>query len=64
MLRDAQVTGDRMPVGAVVMVKAQAMKEAWYLATRHKDRTASQVIKLYGRRFTIEEGFRDSKDIR
>ena len=64
VLRHAQVTADQMPVGAVVVVKAKGMKDPWYLATSHKDRPASQVIKLYGRRFTIEESYRDSKDSR
>jgi hypothetical protein len=64
ILRQAKVTGEQMPVGAVVVVKAKGMKEAWYLATSHKDKRASQVIKLYGRRFTIEESYRDSKDSR
>lgn len=31
--------------------------------TSRKDFTASQVVKRYGRRFTIEETFRDTKDL-
>jgi hypothetical protein len=45
-------------------VKAKAMKEAWFLATNLTDKTASEIVKLYGRRFTIEEAFRDQKDLR
>jgi hypothetical protein len=39
------------------------MKEAWCLATSYTDKTAAEVVKLYGRRFTIEESFRDTKDL-
>jgi hypothetical protein len=64
MLRNASVTEHRMPVPAVVCVKAKGMKEGWCLATSLKEATADEVVKLYGRRFTIEESFRDIKDLR
>src|SRR5690606_32312907 len=51
-------------VPAVVVVHAKNMKEAWCLATSLATNTATEVVKLYGRRFTIEETFRDTKDIR
>lgn len=63
-LKGARVTKTRAEIGAVVAVKARAMKEAWLLATNLADKTASEVVKLYGRRFTIEEAFRDQKDLR
>lgn len=63
MLRGAAVTADRCPVPAVVVVRAKKMKEAWCLATTLDSRTARDVVKLYGRRFTIEETFRDQKDL-
>lgn len=63
MLKGASVTQDRFPVPAVVVVKALEMKEAWCLATSRSDLSARAVVKLYGKRFTIEENFRDSKDI-
>ncbi len=40
------------------------MKDSWCLATSRKDLSASQVVKLYGKRFSIEETFRDTKDLR
>jgi hypothetical protein len=40
------------------------MKEAWHLATSHGDKPASEIVALYGRRFTIEESFRDQKNLR
>ncbi|MBM4281992.1 MAG: IS4 family transposase [Deltaproteobacteria bacterium] len=60
----ARVTADRTSVGAVVAVKGKAMKDAWFLATNREDMTASELVKLYGRRFTIEETLRDEADLR
>ena len=64
MLRGARVTDDRAAVPAVVVVHARGMKEPWCMVTSRKDFTASQVTKRYGRRFSIEETFRDTKDLR
>ena len=63
MLRGARVTEDRTPIAAVVVVHARGMKEPWCIATSRKNFTAAQVVKRYGRRFTIEETFRDTKDL-
>ena len=60
----AKVTGDRYEVGAVVMVRRKAMKDAWHLATSRSSDSASALVRLYGRRFTVEETFRDQKDLR
>ena len=57
------VTGDQTEIPAVVFVHAKGMKESWHLATSLDKATASEVVKLYGRRFSIEETFRDQKDI-
>jgi hypothetical protein len=62
-LLNAKVTLDGYQVGTVVLVKKKRMKDAWYLATSLKAKTASAIVKLYGRRFTIEETFRDHKDL-
>lgn len=64
LLRTPRVTTDRTPVGAVVCVKAAKMKEAWILATSYTELSGAQIVALYGKRFTIEENFRDTKDIR
>ena len=64
MMRGAKVTADKAVVPAVVLVHARNMKEPWCIATSLSSGTASEVVKLYGRRFTIEETFRDTKDIR
>ncbi|HEY2778070.1 MAG TPA: IS4 family transposase [Gaiellaceae bacterium] len=64
MMRSARVTRTRAEVPAVVVVHAKGMDEAWCLATSLGERTASEIVKLYGRRFTIEETFRDQKNFR
>jgi len=63
MLRDVHVTDDRTPLPAVVVARARKMKEAWCLATTLSKRKAAEIVKLYGKRFTIEETFRDEKNL-
>ena len=63
-LRKARVTADPTNEGAVVCVKSAGMAQAWCLATNRTDLSATEVVELYGRRFTIEETFRDQKDLR
>lgn len=63
-LAEAQVTADKAAVGAVVVVYDRKMKDAWCLATSRTELTATEVTALYGRRFLIEETFRDAKDLR
>jgi hypothetical protein len=62
MLRDVLITEDNTPLRAVVLKHQKGMKEAWCIATNRVDLGAAGVIKLYARRFTIEETFRDLKD--
>lgn len=64
ILPNARVTAEREQVGAVVVVHAKKMKEPWCLASNLSKRKASEIVKLYGKRFTIEETFRDQKDLR
>ncbi|RKG89837.1 hypothetical protein D7W82_06015 [Corallococcus sp. CA049B] len=40
------------------------MKEAWCLATSFNEAPAQEVLDAYGRRVTIEETFRDVKDLK
>jgi hypothetical protein len=63
LIRNAKVTGKREEVVSVVAVKQRGMKDAWFLASSLPWK-ASKLISLYGRRFTIEENFRDEKDPR
>jgi hypothetical protein len=64
MLRDARVTTDEHPVGAVVRVHAKDMKDAWCLATHNTEATSREIINQYAKRWTIEPGFRDTNDLR
>jgi hypothetical protein len=62
-LRNAFVTADGYQVGTVVCVHAKDMKEPWCLAASTTD-TAKQLMTTYGKRWGIESGFRDTKDLR
>jgi hypothetical protein len=63
-LRGAEVTAERYAVGTVVCVQAKDMKEPWCLATNMSDADAKSLIALYAKRWSIECGFRDTKDPR
>ncbi|HVZ33783.1 MAG TPA: transposase [Polyangiaceae bacterium] len=60
--KDMAVTADCYIVPAVVLVHDKRMKDAWCLATSRKDKTAVDIVKWYGKRFTIEETFRNTKN--
>ena len=47
----------------MVCVHTKAMKDPWFLVTSRADLTGSQLVKCNWR-FTCEENFRDTKDIR
>jgi len=63
-IRRARATHKKVHVPTVVCVKAKGMKDPWCLAMGSSSRKGSEGIKLYGKRFTSEENFRDTKDIR
>jgi hypothetical protein len=63
-LPGACVTHDRYRLDAVVCVQATGMQAPWCLAVGGATITGAQAVRLYGRRFTIEEAFRDVKDPR
>jgi len=64
VLRGGAVTAERYAVGTVVCVQAKGMKEPWCLAASAADADAKSLIKLYAKRWSIECGFRDTKDLR
>jgi Transposase DDE domain len=64
VLRGAAVTADRYHVGTVVCVQDTGMKQAWCLAASSTDATVRQLTGYYGRRWGIECGLRDAKDLR
>lgn len=61
-LRKALLTEERAEVPAVVCVRAKKMKQAWYLATSLDALGTQKIVSLYGKRFRIEETFRDTKN--
>ena len=63
-LRGGAVTAERYAVGTVVCVQAKGMKEPWCLAASASDADGKSLIMLYAKRWSIECGFRDTKDLR
>ncbi|MCC7112030.1 MAG: transposase [Deltaproteobacteria bacterium] len=63
-IEQARVTAAKGLVPVVICVKKAKMKDSWCLATNHAELTSAEIVNLYGRRFTIEETFRDVKDQR
>jgi hypothetical protein len=63
VIRNATLTHDKYPVATVVCVCQKDMKEAWCLACSNSKSDGRSLIRKYGKRFTIEEMFRDVKDI-
>lgn len=63
-LSNVSVTSDATPLNAFVCAHHKGMADAWFLASSRDDLTAAEIVALYGRRFTIEEQFRDAKDPR
>jgi len=65
VLRQAYVTTEEYyPVPTVVCVQKPGMQEAWCLAASSPDESAKNLIACYGKRWHIEPGFRDTKDLR
>ncbi len=62
-LLNAKMTKENFFIKQFIVVKNKGMKDAWHIVT-NSDFPASRVIKLYGRRWSIEPYFRDLKDIR
>lgn len=59
---DVNLTRQSCSVPGVVTVHDHGMADPWYLATSRRG-SAKEIVELYGRRFSIEETFRDTKDL-
>lgn len=62
VLRGARVTAESQPVPMVVCVQQPQRQEPWLLASSHGDLTGTAITHRYGKRFTVEETFRDVKN--
>ena len=56
-LTGAELTREGFEVGACVCVHAKGMKEAWHLAASDGAKSATAIIGLYAKRWTIEPSF-------
>jgi hypothetical protein len=63
-LDDVDLTRHKTRVPSIVCTQAKGMKEPWCLVSSLREMIASDIVKLYSRRFTIEESLRDAKDPR
>lgn len=63
VLRKVRVTNKHRKIASFVAVQEPGMKEPWFLASSLPG-SGRALITLYSRRFTIEETFRDQKDLR
>lgn len=64
LLRGALVTAERYQVGTVLCVQDREMKQPWCLASSNTNASARVLMSLYGKRWSIECGLRDTKDLR
>jgi hypothetical protein len=64
LLKDVSVTQAQLPARSFVSAKMPKMKEGWYLVSSLSDVAGAELVQRYSRRFTIEESFRDLKDLR
>ena len=58
------VTSAATEVPVVVCVKKAQMQEPWCLVSSRADLKTAEILALYTKRFTTEENFRDTKDLR
>lgn len=63
VLREVKVTNKHRKITSFVAVQEPLMEEPWFLASSLPG-SGRALMRLYGRRFTIEETFRDQKDLR
>ncbi len=64
VLRNARVTAQRIEVPLFIGVQEAGMKDVWCLASSRSEWTGSQIKQAYGKRFSVEESFRDLKNPR
>jgi len=64
VIRDTSLTCKEVGPYTVVLVKRAGMKDPWCLATNLRSLEGTEIVRLYSRRFSCEESFRDLKDRR
>lgn len=64
-LDNAKVTAtNRQPIPTVICVQDKDMKDSWCLATDRSDLKTNEIKNYYGKRWSIEPSFRDTKNLR
>ena len=62
LLRHVRITQNATAIGGGALKHQKGMKEAWCIVTNWPELGAAEIVSRYGRRFTIEETFRDLND--
>jgi len=63
-LVDVKLTNRAVALPALVLKRKPGAKAPWCIATSRADDGAAAILKWYAKRFSIEETFRDQKDLR
>jgi hypothetical protein len=63
VLRNARVTAQRTEVPVFLCVQEKAMRDVWCLVSSRSDWTGSETKRSYAKRFSVEESFRDLKNL-
>jgi len=64
LIKNGFLTEQKFPIASILLTKDPGMEEPWFVASNIERVTIQQLKLDYGRRFTIEEMFRDVKDLR
>jgi hypothetical protein len=64
LLRKARITARRVEVPGFVCLREKAMKDMWCLVSSRSEWTGTEIKRSYGKRFSVEESFRDLKNPR
>jgi hypothetical protein len=64
LLRKSRITARRVEVPGFVCLRERAMKDVWCLVSSRSEWTGTEMKRSYGKRFSVEESFRDLKNPR
>lgn len=63
-LKNSTITKEEYPVSKFICTKQEKMKDGWFLVSNCENLSAGEIVKFYGKRWSIEPYFRDIKDQR
>ncbi|MCP3997640.1 MAG: IS4 family transposase [bacterium] len=63
-IKGGAITADKTRIPLIILVQDKGMKDAWCIASSRSKLSGRELKRLYGKRFSCEEMFRDFKDMR